>query len=460
VGEANADALLPSLISTQRWTLFYWGQDRLANLVALIAMPVRDPVWNFEVQSLIIAAAFFGVAAACVSYYAWARQESARPIEHAIATGLTGVLVMAPLHSVAGYRFAIEQLYFVSVLCWVGAVWAWHQRRRFVIGGVLLQIATLVNPSLLLASPLVWLLDHRREGRIGRSAGFVGAAVTAFVVTDVAARLFATGDDADLPYDEFHLDQLATGIRLSAGNIAGSVRDRLATTVVVIAVGVVAVSIRRLAPRAAAIYIALPVFSIAWLLTFSVNGWVIWNLHEFRYFYPLYVTFVLFVAGAATEVVLGTRRWRTSDRPEGDRPELAIALGLVAVIVAASVAVLTIRTTSVPTLMESDETVAAAREFDTRLIAGGYWTVWPAVVAGRSEGLDLLGISYRADPILGEIRDELDRAADHDQPAAVVCSGVDAADCVDLVNERSNQVWTLDTAINEWPLVIRILPNP
>lgn len=459
-GMANADALLPALMSTQQWTLFYWGQDRLGNLVPLLAMPIRDPVWNFEFQSLVIASAFFGLGAVFVSYHAWARRDRARPMEHAAATLLTGLLVMVPFHTVAGYRFAIEQLYFVSVLCWVGAVWAWHRHQRFVVGAALLQVATLVNPSLLLASPLVWLLDDRPEGRLRRSAGFIGASAAAFVVADVAARVFATGEDADRPYDEFRLDMLDTGIRSVAGNIAGSVRDHLATVVVIAAVVIVALSVRRLAPRAVAVYVALPVFSGIWFIAFSINGWVIQNQYEFRYFYPLYVTFMLFVAGAVTELVVATRRWRPSlERPQGHARALA-AFELLSVVAAVAVAVLSVHRTDVAALRTAADPVATAREFDTRLVAGSYWTTWPTVVAGRSEGLGLLGVTYRSDPIVDEIRAELDRAADRTGWTTVVCSGVDTTDCIALVNERSARRWDVDEVVQDRPLVIRIVPAP
>ena len=46
----HADSLLTVLISTQRWTPFFWGQDRFGMLVPLVAMPIRDPLANLLVQ--------------------------------------------------------------------------------------------------------------------------------------------------------------------------------------------------------------------------------------------------------------------------------------------------------------------------------------------------------------------------------------------------------------------------
>ena len=49
----HADSLLLVLVSTQRWTPFYWGQDRFGMLLPLLAMPVRQPVLNMVVQGFL-----------------------------------------------------------------------------------------------------------------------------------------------------------------------------------------------------------------------------------------------------------------------------------------------------------------------------------------------------------------------------------------------------------------------
>ncbi len=48
----HADSLLTVLISTQRWTPFFWGQDRFGMLVPLVAMPIRHPLANLLVAGM------------------------------------------------------------------------------------------------------------------------------------------------------------------------------------------------------------------------------------------------------------------------------------------------------------------------------------------------------------------------------------------------------------------------
>ncbi len=42
----NADVILNSVMSLQNITPFYWGQNRLLNVVPLLAWPIRDPALN------------------------------------------------------------------------------------------------------------------------------------------------------------------------------------------------------------------------------------------------------------------------------------------------------------------------------------------------------------------------------------------------------------------------------
>src|SRR5512138_3409683 len=46
----HADAIVPVLVSLQRWTPFYWDQECYGMLVPLLALPVRDPFWNLLLQ--------------------------------------------------------------------------------------------------------------------------------------------------------------------------------------------------------------------------------------------------------------------------------------------------------------------------------------------------------------------------------------------------------------------------
>jgi hypothetical protein len=47
----HADGLMPVMMSLQKWTPFLWGQDRLGAPIALLASPIRHPVYNLLFQA-------------------------------------------------------------------------------------------------------------------------------------------------------------------------------------------------------------------------------------------------------------------------------------------------------------------------------------------------------------------------------------------------------------------------
>ncbi|HSN93235.1 MAG TPA: hypothetical protein VLS93_18540, partial [Anaeromyxobacteraceae bacterium] len=46
----HGDSIVPVLVALQRWTPFYWDQERYGMLVPLLSLPVRDPLGNLLVQ--------------------------------------------------------------------------------------------------------------------------------------------------------------------------------------------------------------------------------------------------------------------------------------------------------------------------------------------------------------------------------------------------------------------------
>lgn len=50
----NSDTVIYSLTSTQAWTPFFWGQDRLGMFFSLVTMPIRDPLWNIVAVNILM----------------------------------------------------------------------------------------------------------------------------------------------------------------------------------------------------------------------------------------------------------------------------------------------------------------------------------------------------------------------------------------------------------------------
>src|SRR6266436_1471731 len=48
-----SDTLIPILVSLQKWTPFFWEQDRVGMLVPLLTLPLRNPFLNLLAQGAI-----------------------------------------------------------------------------------------------------------------------------------------------------------------------------------------------------------------------------------------------------------------------------------------------------------------------------------------------------------------------------------------------------------------------
>lgn len=64
----NSDSIVPVLMSLFRWTPFYWDQDRFGMLVALLAVPFKNPLTNLLLQSAIDAFCGLAVFFLCARY--------------------------------------------------------------------------------------------------------------------------------------------------------------------------------------------------------------------------------------------------------------------------------------------------------------------------------------------------------------------------------------------------------
>jgi hypothetical protein len=113
----DSDSLVPVLMSLQRWTPFYWEQNRFGMLVPLLALPVRGPFHNLLVQVALrlfaVVLSFFLVARLAVPRPYWPAVGAAtlflyiagkglfahcfaqmQPYPQAAALGLAGVMVL------------------------------------------------------------------------------------------------------------------------------------------------------------------------------------------------------------------------------------------------------------------------------------------------------------------------------------------------------------------------------
>jgi hypothetical protein len=86
----NADRVLVSIMSLQRVTLFYWGQDRFANFIPFALSLITKPHLNLFLQFLFFSLAFFSLLFVCARLII---RLSGDPMKPAGVLGTFGLLV-------------------------------------------------------------------------------------------------------------------------------------------------------------------------------------------------------------------------------------------------------------------------------------------------------------------------------------------------------------------------------
>ena len=181
--------------------------------------------------------AFFGLLAMFVWFHLHATGQRVTAGVLALGALVSGLLAMAPMRAIAGYRFIFEQGYALSlVLFLAGGRWLMRRYSRqtlvpHVAGAFVVLAALLVNPSLALLTPVFWILDDDRRGRLGRLAAGAGIVAAGFIIGSVAARLFYDGPSLRSEYNDFSVTRARHGLHAAVSGVLGSIQLSVAVVI-------------------------------------------------------------------------------------------------------------------------------------------------------------------------------------------------------------------------------------
>jgi hypothetical protein len=405
----DGDSIVPILVSLQRWTPYFWSQERYGMLLPLLAVPIHDPLWNLLVQRgllvlaglsvpLLVARHVLGgrdwVLAGMLSTAGllafWPARWSfdflgSQPYGLALALALAGLALAEP-----GGRWGGRPLRWgLGLLVVVAAHWV-----NAAAGLVLLPLAA--------ARAAVDWMEGEDRGRIrGRLA-----VDSALLVAGLAAgNLFSRLNPPSGPYAGWSYSQLLPpaewghGIAAFARAVAwasGSWPELLAISG---AAGLALFLLPALRPhlRAALLRAAVLVAAaFAYACGIALLRWVGENAWHPRYFAPSAVLLQISAVGFLAE---GLARLPAVARPAGLLALLVVPLAAVAAWGAPSLA--GVREDLARVAGPRTEAILAAR---CDLVAGDYWTVWPSVwhanaaLAARGERRRIWGIAHRCAP--------------------------------------------------------------
>lgn len=379
----NADEMIPTLMSVQKWTPFFWGNaGRGGSLVPAIAVPVSEPVANWAFQCVLTAGAGF----ACFGLVPWYvfGGSSWRTL------GPIGAIVWLASQSphILGGWFAPGQPYAVGLALGLvalsfPAMGGWRAGPIAPLAVAVLALAFWVDSGLgLLLLPL-WVARQvvLRTGiewvQAGLVTGLQLAWVVGYALTDTEPR---------------YLGHVA--IARAPGAILDALRNSLSESgnTWVVALGLVTVvAVALPLPRIDRVRRAgiLGCAALASLIPVATNAWVDANQHSARYYLAPMVLLTCAVCAllpldAAGRILL---------------PILVLPLAVLRFGLPSLDGVRKQLVAAAPLAWQVDQGRCTA-------LAGPYWATWPTVMEvlelrhQRGDGLPIYGLVTRGEETL------------------------------------------------------------
>jgi len=387
----DADLILMSIMSLQNVTLFYWGQNRLANVLPLAVSFIRDPAANLFALMVLATAAHFvllfliarGVSQflrlgghlrlAEFQIFAVLCLATLLLIEESVSYAL---IIAHPEYSMAAALIGIALILAVQAGALRSIRWALAALCIFVAIGI--NFAAVIPMTY--AAGIVALMAARFRLRAIAVVGMTMASAYAWSLLSAA--------HGQSRYAGFSLQGFRDGILPTLSNLRLDFDPAGAAFVAVIIV-FGALSLFRhwgrqaeMNGRIAFVFAAVVAFSIGWIVLFSSNEWVATNGHASRYFvFATYGLVLLCAFGIAGALTVGrSGRWEV------------VTFAALAFAIAALV-----RSPVAFSDYAVFRKVNVAVPQPVGLYAGDYWVAWPAVMRDLLADRSAYGLGYRAE---------------------------------------------------------------
>lgn len=427
----NADILINSVMSLQNLTLYYWGQNRLLNVLPLAATLVKNPSLNLATILILSSISFYGL------LYLLSRS----------ATKLLGVInkneisfkVFLLTSSIFLFVFSSDAISEIAIwhieysfpsllLVFAGLKLLSNQDKKkswyqliFPVAALILAIG--MNPSTVILAFFGLMAASFYKKSMRDTIMYLLVCLIAFLSWN-----FLSNKYGGLRYYKFKLEILHTGIQKIAFNLLGTVN----LTVFFLLIGLILIgkiffydykNTENLERRVLISYITSSalLFSVGWLLLFGSSRWVEINQFSWRYF-----IFILFALIFIFELHLANFLSRLPAKK-------SMVLAAFAFFVTTLFFVI-----SAPKIYFGDYKIFQRVNILTKpggqLYSGDYWAVWPSVLRDMMNGYEAYGLTYRGEANVKSAREFVLKKINGSGHADVFCLKDTVQNCISQVN--------------------------
>ena len=383
----NADGLVQTLMSLNHLTVFFWEQNRFANLVPLLTRGIADPTMNAQAQLAIRIVA--GVAAPLLFTAPLVRDGDILRVGRIALLAADLALAFGPQRYL--WEWFIEASPYGTSFALGGcALLAFDATRRLDgvratalrCGGLLLTVAAyMVNMSLVLfTAPLFGLLAITRGSRLAIEFGLASA--VGGIVTVIAAN------SVPVPHTTLRFGESFIGLTYYLWVFTQKPGYFLGAMFALFALSLgIGKALKRSSGDGLLGYglMLLATFAFAFV-AISLNSWVIANDLHPRYMVPLFI-----LAASLGAISLVTVADATVTARNRSRIGLGLCLAMSFMAGQRSLSTVPQDGGIVTSTIRTTATAAADELIRLRLdgVAGSYWLVWPTIFLAEQKAYDL-----------------------------------------------------------------------
>jgi hypothetical protein len=394
--ELNADTILQSVMSLQNVTLYYWGQNRLLNILPFITSLISDPSTNLASILFLTSLSFYGFLY-LLSYLLSAILDVKD--SNSIATKVFVIFTVAFIfifktHAI--YEIAIGQIaYSLSALLLISASLIFYSKKLaaickpyLIIGFLMLILAIGLNPSALILGFFITLVTASYRKKLNlNDLFFLSVNAISFFSWNLISRRY--GNFGNFPYNKFTIETALSGFDKSFGAIINTLNLPIIFSLIFIACAIFAshiilvkkVNTTNNSRLISYMTLSAIVFAIGWLVLFSSNKWVEMNGFAWRYYiYSIFAIFLIVIIHLTSFISKINRKLSSS---------ITVVTSFFGIYYLYSPVV---KFSDYKIFKNADDLTNRGSHF----YAGDYWIVWPSVMRDMMSGYESYGLAYRA----------------------------------------------------------------
>lgn len=367
-GIQDGDGILTALMSTQHLTWYFWGQDRLLNLLPAIASPVTDIEWNLRLQ--VFLRSFF----AYLSPIGFLVFFSRSPRFLLLATAITNIILLSALSAYGQFNVYVQHSMFCTSLVLFGLAYLLMHANlpavvKLVLVALICALMYATNYALLVyALPFTVLMIIANWPNKVRYMAFFACNCIGVVLANLHGKYFGERST------EFGISPSLEALTTSLGIIY----EHVNIVVIIVAVFVAGALYRRAHVSKPLVLLAGVAAAGGMILVVCSATWVQMNLYNIRYFLT---SIIVFAAVLGAVIAAAMLRWNVSTGRLAGVSLALIAAGIIFALGSFNSSYSTL--VGAPWRASSDAVGEAVVQQKARLVIGGYWDVWPTVYAAE-----------------------------------------------------------------------------